>query len=485
MVRRALGPLLLPWLCLGCSSVFNRWDKATVDARSPHNAAEATVESTSGEESPGEEPRTDTTTPSGDARGTTGGTTSGGTTGASPNSPAPTLDVDPPSALQGLTVVAGHTAVGATIGTNKLIIDFPNSAGALADYATVTVRRKRNAVPTDCADGIVAKKYTSPTFPDPDTFWDDTGEAGAVFGYLVCIEDRAGNTTSSDSAAGVQSKEHILFATAQGYPGDLSGMPAGGGTGLARADFICAQAATGGLATVSSETRWRAVLSDSNHAARNRVVVIGKVGAPGQLSTYADEMAEFWGGTLQNPVDTEVGGIPAADFALSGTNGSGLRVMTADFCNNWTVKAAGTAWVGDLNDVTAWLDKQSVACDDHANEYSIYCLSQPPVAPTIATFAASTGSGGTGHIDLRLVPPADVTRYSEVDLYRKGGPAAPNAECDGTDGNFIQSFSPVTGEINFDDPTAGGGGGIYSYRACVFDAFGNVITTAAATGVSS
>ena len=106
MVRRALGSLFLPWLCLGCDSVFNRWDKPTVEAHPPPNAAEANVEPTSGEESPGEEPRTDTTTPSGDASGTTG---------ATPDTPTPTVDVDPPAALQGLTVVAGHSAVGGSI----------------------------------------------------------------------------------------------------------------------------------------------------------------------------------------------------------------------------------------------------------------------------------------------------------------------------------------------------------------------------------
>ncbi len=394
------------------------------------------------------------------------------------------VDLTDPVVLGGFTVDEGATLATATVGTNRVTVDFPNGAPDIADYDRVVVRRLKGGVPAAaCNDGQIAKAYSAP-FTDPDVFFDFTNEAGESFGYRVCITDAAGRLKSTDTAAMKVSKPHVLFATAQGYTGDLSGAPAGGPspTGLGRADFICdTTASTSATPEVQNEPNWKAVMSDTTTSARNRLSIVGVVKNPGLTAVMADDYSGFWSDPLQTFVDTDTGGIPQA-FALTGTRANGLRGNNASQnCADFS-SAAGTGWVGDTNGGATWLvlnEASNVPCSDGPNHYSLYCISQPADAPAIPTMALepSTGSGLT----ITIRQPSDLSRYSHIDLFRQGGATAPSAECDS---GFIDTLTPTTAgtDLVYEDASATSGNP-FSYRACVFDAYGNIITTKTALNV--
>lgn len=396
------------------------------------------------------------------------------------------IDLTDPVALQAFTVDDGATLPSATVATNRVTVNFPDGAAQIADYAQVVVRRLKGATPNvACTDGKVAKTYTG-AFPDPDTFLDYTDEAGASFDYRVCITDAAGRLKATDVATAKVSKPHILFATAQGYMGDLAGLPLGGpANGLGRADFICDEtAANSATPEVASEPNWKAVMSDKTSSAKNRLSVVGIVKNPFLSTTLANDFTTIWSAPLQTFVETDTGGLPQA-FALTGTRTNGTRgTLDSQDCTQWT-SSAGTGWVGDTNGLAPWLNVNEAApvnCTDGGTEYSVYCLSQPADAPAITTMALAPAPGPGIRITITLPP--DISRYAQIELYRQGLGTAPSAECDS---GFIDTIPPTTGGavLTYDDASATSGA-TFSYRACVFDAAGNIITTKTAlSGVAN
>ncbi len=394
------------------------------------------------------------------------------------------IDLTDPVALAGFIVDSGESLATATVATNRVTIDFPDTPADIADYAQVQVRRLKSVAGVPdiaCNDGQVAKTYTAP-YTDPVTFLDFTNDAGASFGYRVCITDLAGRLKATDTQPSKVSKSQILFATAQGYTGDLTGTPAGGpASGLGRADFICDETARLAAAPeVANEPNWKAVMSDPTSSAKNRLSIVGIVKNPSLLFVMADDYAGFWSNPLQNFVDAEDGGIPQVS-ALTGTRTNGQHGNASQTCAAWT-SGAGTAWIGDTNGGAVWLNLNegaTVPCSDAPNHYSLYCISQPDDAPLIPTMtlAPATGTG----IRVTIRQPADLSRYASIDLYRQGGGTAPSAECDS---GFVDTIALTTAgtDLVYDDASATSGNP-FSYRACVFDAVGNIVTTKTALNV--
>lgn len=101
--------------------------------------------------------------------------------------------------------------------------------------------------------------------------------------------------------------------------------------------------------------------------------------------------------------------------------------------------------------------------------------------PALTAFTAATGAR-PGETIVTLDFPADTSDIERVDLKRVAGATAP-ADCSG---GTVQSFAaPYT------DPTAhtvayttgAAAGASYSYRACIYDAWGNVTSSNTATNV--
>jgi hypothetical protein len=393
------------------------------------------------------------------------------------------IDLTDPEPLAGFSVVAGDGLATATAGTNEVTLDFPDDAAKLADYKTVEIRRLEGGVPAaDCSDGVVAKTFTSPTFPDPSTFLDFADGAGVDFGYRVCITDFAGRTESGDTSPVRTSKPQVIFATGS-LQGDLGG---GAGTGLDRADAICVAAAAGsGLPDLTVETRWKAVLSDSTLSARNRLGIFGLVKDWSLAGTLADDYTDFWTNALAGTIDGP-GGLVPEDFALTGSTVNGLRGTTVQTCNDWTWNLPPDtppddyqALVGDTLGGASWLNAgAAVDCDQN---YSLYCVSQPADAPAIASMTADPVAGGGITVKVKL--PDDASRYAVVDLFRVGGASAPSVDCDV---GFQQTLTPIANgaTLQFDDASATAPNPAqYSYLVCVFDQHGNVIVRETVTGV--
>lgn len=103
--------------------------------------------------------------------------------------------------------------------------------------------------------------------------------------------------------------------------------------------------------------------------------------------------------------------------------------------------------------------------------------------PALQAFSASTGASG-GQIDVVLNFPAVVTDYFKVETRRLAGATAPNADCS-SDGSIVDTdTSPFTPDPRtFTD--SGTAGSYYSYRACVYDAVGNLTGTSTALNIQA
>jgi len=96
---------------------------------------------------------------------------------------------------------------------------------------------------------------------------------------------------------------------------------------------------------------------------------------------------------------------------------------------------------------------------------AIYCINEYAGQPLTA-FNAVTGSTTNGTIDMTINFPTNNSYYGRVDIRRIAGATAPNADC-ATDGTVVKSFTTFSNATWTDTtPLAGG---LYSYRACVYD----------------
>ncbi len=387
----------------------------------------------------------------------------------------------PPALSAAPTGAAGDSFPDTTrVGANKITLDFPADT---TDYARVDVRQLAGATaPASCSSGSVIRSLTS-VFAD-GAFVIDSGTAGSVFSYKICIYDAAGHLTSpvSHKAENLRTKAHVLFATSVSYASDLGGDPGSGQTGAARADFRCnALAVANGVNTITAESAWRAIISDANVDALTHVVVSGAIVLADSYPTFpmATSRTDFWDGTaLTTPnIGDETNGLAAANtYAWTGSTGAGLR--SANHCSSWT-SAAGNGAAGDLGGVTGadWLYSFDSLCSASRR---LYCLSQAP--QSALSFAVATGTGGSNRIALTITPPPDHYKYDDIVVVRgASGAAAPEEGC--ATGTAVLTVDPVTGTATSFTDTPGAG--VYSYRACVRDVHGNTITSATGSATAS
>jgi len=137
--------------------------------------------------------------------------------------------------------------------------------------------------------------------------------------------------------------------------------------GLSGADAMCQTSAS----NVGMSGRWRALLSTSDVAAKDRIGFVGAV-YDRTHTEIAAQSADLWAGLLLNAVGaTESGSIATSD-AWTGSLPDGTSAAT---CNNWQSAAGGD--FGTVGDYTLtggdWLTKEPVSCNATR---SLYCVTR-------------------------------------------------------------------------------------------------------------
>lgn len=455
---------------VGCDAQLSRFDR--VDASVGAIDVGATVETaatSTGDD--GTDSTTDAGTGTGDDADDSGDDGAGDDAGDSDGEDGP--DVTPPDDVQSFTGSAGTKAQTVT-----LDVTFP----ATADYSRVDIRRYHASTAGDCTTGILAKRYSGPTFPTSDSFLDDTGGAGRTFSYRACVYDDAGNVAGSRAVDGMTAEPHVIFATSKVFDGALAEVPVTLTvpdptlSGPERADVYCQQLG----ATVSADT-WRAVLSDDFVDAKIHVTVTGSVVAIDNAAV-ADDAAELFdaAGTLQSAVRlSETGG--ARTEAWTGSVADGTRHI--DTCVNWS--STNFLDSGRLGQVAAapadfrWLSDSSAGCN---TTRSLYCISQAAEDP-FDDLDAQTGANA-GEITVTIDSPSDISKIARIDLYRVVGGTAPDTLCDNTVGTLAHTTSSITAAA-FVVTDSGLAGGNYSYRACAIGYFDEVLTSEVAENVTA
>ncbi len=382
-------------------------------------------------------------------------------------SPAISVDLASPPALNGFSAVTGPT-----VGTVELTAAFPVD---VSDYDRVVLRRLAGtSAPANCAAGDVSATIAGIAFTGSHDVLDDTGAPGSVFSYLACVYDRAGNVTGTNVVTNRIAKLHQIFATAATYDGSIAG------GGVAEADAVCQAAgeAVASLPVHKEEARWKAILSTSAIAAATRIVVNGAIEANATL--VASTRALFWGGVLADSVFQTEAGAAAPTRAWTGTNADGSTA--ADNCSDWSSASALDEGVqGDTNATNdSWLSLNTDACNI---DKSIYCISQYDVAP-LAGLTATAGSGGVGRIDMTITLPTNRSRYKNLKVQRLAGSIAPGYDC-GNGVTISTALATASAAISVVDANALPAGNLFSYRVCVLDASGFVVESSAITGIAS
>lgn len=209
-----------------------------------------------------------------------------------------------------------------------------------------------------------------------------TSGGGGAGGYIALYGDSAGFTGSTPVAggpAGAASSaggpggdglvhtassgmpNNILFVTSQTYTGNRGG--------LGGADANCQSLAE----SIGLLANWRAVISDSNVSANERVVVDGPV-AMRDGQEMAPTAVDFWDGALSIAPDIDESGASTATAAWTGSLADGSK--DSDHCQNWTNGTSGVS--GALGAPSAasasWISSNATATCDQLR--SLYCISQ-------------------------------------------------------------------------------------------------------------
>jgi hypothetical protein len=160
-----------------------------------------------------------------------------------------------------------------------------------------------------------------------------------------------GASSSSDSGnsedGGPGPCIHIVFVTSTTSQGDLGG--------LQGADAKCAE-----LGESVGGDQWTAVLSGSEISAAERITVTGRV-CNVNGDTIADDAAEWWSASHQNPINVDEQGntLPDNQWRVwSGTEPDGSTVAggAATHCTDWSMASGAGVALGDAHKTNAeWI----------------------------------------------------------------------------------------------------------------------------------
>ncbi|MBI2664249.1 IPT/TIG domain-containing protein [Candidatus Woesearchaeota archaeon] len=270
---------------------------------------------------------------------------------------------------------------------------------------------------------------------------------------------------------GVSNKasQRKVFLTSLEYSGDLAAEaqlldPAFTGSGAAAGDLICQQHADAALPQLKGE--WKAWLSDSTLAAKNRVkdAVYYLHGTQQPIAAGTNDLTDS---TLQTAINYNENGQQQTDatpFAWTSTNSDGTADLT-NKCNEWTDSSAAIPpLIGDFSKTDLkWTQYGFGSCEQ---THRLYCFEQlltfefilPPPSITSITPSSIPDSGGvtvtisgTDFIDKPAVKfgstaanPDDVTfvSSSQLNVIAPAGTGPVNVEVINPDGKSdLSSFN--------------------------------------------
>ena len=382
-----------------------------------------------------------------------------------------------PVAAASAPVFADLTSLTATTGSAVGTVAVTVGIAVNAAYSRLDIRRAVGTVPPDCpidltpATGAIVRSLQSGFASE--TFIDVVGAASQTVTYRACLTGTAGEALAGQSTPTAVSRGHLLFHTSQSVAANFGG--------LAAADAICqaASVGAGSLTSVRADTGpWRAVLSTATVRAIDRLQLIGAVYQSDATTLIAPTGGELWTNTVTAPATRdETGALPGAATPWTGTLGNGTADSSND-CGGWST-TVGTARLGNaaLGSGNAWLAASLGSC---AASQALYCLSQP-------TAILTASSPGSYTVDLNLTVPAALPSDAVLTVQRRYGATPPDATCsDILAAPLSQTFAtlPGTAQNYVDAEGLDASHALVSYRACLFDREGNVITSQAIAGVT-
>ncbi len=264
-------------------------------------------------------------------------------------------------------------------------------------------------------------------------------------------------------------KEHVIFVTSSTYQGDFGSADAG----LAAADALC-QTEAGSL---KNDVTWKAIASTHATDAKNRIVQSWGDFKNNNGEVVANSVSDLFDGNLAASINYDVSGsaIVSNTMIWTGSNSDGTA-DTSNHCLNWSDKTnANSARYGDVTALTGtWFDAGSQTCDSQAR---IACVAQITISDLDA-FTVTTHATNLGSIDIDIDFPSDTTHYDSVDVRRVSGITAPSSSCgDGSDTVIASGITDFSTNWRYEDSGLSQGH-VYSYRVCVYDIHGNVVTAA-------
>jgi hypothetical protein len=386
-------------------------------------------------------------------------------------------DVTPPPEASAFSAKSGPW-----IGQITLAVAYPDIHG---DYAKIDFHRQVGSIPPDaCSAATLALSTT--TFSE-SSFLDHGLYPGDNYSYTACIYDAAGNVTmmKTDSQTAAGTVQRIFVTSDNTFDGNLKATYKDKtfSTGLEGGDYRCQSLAEG----AGIVGKFKALLGSlPARTPYYQTDIYGQIYnlAPSP-ELVAHNRSDLWRGDIRTPIGYDEFGqavAPTYDanaailsgFVYSGIYSSGGTTATYT-CADWTDNSTGNFTVaGDSTKTTdSWLWTGSgLTCDVKGRLYCLETIDNSVIPkPTLTVAAGSTA----GELSVGIAFPTDTSRYWSVRLKRNFGSSFAEESC--ASGSEIAYYnggtdSPFTSEIVTDNI---GAKGWYSYSACVWDVFGNLL----------
>lgn len=333
------------------------------------------------------------------------------------------LDNIAPTPLLAFSGATGIKNVGDIDLSWKLPLD-------LSDYFAIRVIAKAGsrAPLADCVEGDLTARFTSP-FPTQYTF--ATGSTrGEEFSFRVCIQDRAGNVTSSNTVEGVGA------LAGDGDVGD--GGSGGGGVVPPLASFTAEPGENDGEVKLS--------LVWPSDVSKYQKVEIRRIPGSSAPSSKCDD-----------------GSVTASFTSFIASGAENVTDQTES-------SAGGTfSYRACITDIVGLVKGDKTASSQAFDS----------IAPAALEAFSAVPGGRHGEIDLSLKLPADVSDFSLVSVRHHAGEQAPSADCR-SDGTTTQSFVSFheNQTISFTHQASSANPpGVFSYRVCIEDSSGNLTSS--------
>lgn len=198
---------------------------------------------------------------------------------------------------------------------------------------------------------------------DLDSGSDSGADSGADSGSDAGAD--SGADSGVDAGLDAPAPDHVAFVSSTNFASTFGGLEA--------ADLECERLAD----AAGLEGIFRAILSDSSVAARERITIAGRV-VDTAGNVLAADATELWSGAIRTTLSrSETGASVGTSIVWTGTETDGSRDSANGHCGNW-ITGAGGAEAGrtDRSD-TGWISIYgSSPSSAHAcsNESRIYCI---------------------------------------------------------------------------------------------------------------